>query len=283
MLRDLLKEEEPIIMPGAYDALTAKIVENKGFKASIMGGYSIAASRLGEPDVGYLSMNEMVQALKCINDAVDMPIVADADTGYGNALSVRRTVVEYEKAGAAAILLEDQLWPKRCGHMEGKEVISKEEHSVKIRAAVEAKKNKDTMIIARTDSRGMLGLEEAISRGKAYLAAGADALFIEAPKNEKELERIGQAFPDTVLIANMVEGGKTPILSKERLKELGFKIIFYPCSLLFAVSKTLENMLEILDSTGTTHGYSDQMKSFGEFNELIGLEEFKRLEMKYKS
>jgi len=209
VLRRLLAGPEFLTLPGVYDALTAKIAANVGFKCLVMGGYSIAASRLGQPDVGYLTMTEMSQALKNICDAVDLPVMADGDTGYGNALSVRRTVMEYEKAGAAAILFEDQIWPKRCGHMQGKEVIPAEEHAVKIRAAVDARTNPDTVIIARTDSRAVYDLKEAIRRGWTYFDAGADALFIEAPQDEAELKDIGRSFPGKILLANMVEGGKT--------------------------------------------------------------------------
>lgn len=282
-LRRLLKEPDPIVMPGGYDALTAKIIEKVGFKAVVMGGYSIAASRLGQPDVGYLSMTEMAAALKVINDAVDIPVMADGDTGYGNALSVRRTMDEYEKAGAAAVIFEDQVWPKRCGHMEGKEVISKEEHSLKIKAAVESRKDQDTLIVARTDARSVNGLDDAIMRGKHYLDAGADALFIEAPADEKELDKISSSFPNTILLANMIEGGKTPILTPKQLGELGFKIIFWPCTALYAIAKAFEDVMKVLYETGTTGDFQDRMISFTEFNNLIGLPAFMDLEIKYKT
>ncbi|MBZ4653706.1 MAG: Dml [Peptococcaceae bacterium] len=280
-MRQLLKEPGALVMPGAYDALTAKIIENVGFKAVVMGGYSIAASRLGQPDVGYLSMTEMVQAIKTIADAVELPVVADGDTGYGNALSVRRTVQEYEKSGAAAVIFEDQVWPKRCGHMEGKEVIPKEEHAQKIRAAVEAKSNPDLLIVARTDARSVLGLKEAIERGKLYLEAGAEALFIEAPQNEEELAQIGRAFPETILVANMIEGGKTPCLTPQRLAELGFKIVFWPCTALYTIARAFTEVLTVLKTTGTTEAYRERMMSFTEFNQLIGLPGFQELEKKY--
>lgn len=281
-LRGLLQQGEPLVLPGAYDALTARIVEQAGFPAVVMGGYSIAASRLAQPDVGYLSMIEMVQALKIMNDAVDIPVVADGDTGYGNALSVRRTVEEYEKAGAAAVIFEDQVWPKRCGHMEGKEVIPKKEHGMKIRAAVEARKDRDLLIVARTDARSMLGLNEAIERGKHYLDAGAEALFIEAPQDRDELLKIGQAFPNTLLLANMIEGGKTPILTPAELSQMGFKMIFWPCTALFAITKAFAEVMAILYNTGTTSLCGDKLLKFNEFNEFIGLQCYKELENKYK-
>ena len=269
------------MLPGVYDALTAKIAERVGFQCLVMGGYSIAASRLGQPDVGYLTMTEMAQAVKTICDAVALPLFADGDTGYGNALSVQRTVIEYEKAGAAAILFEDQVWPKRCGHMQGKEVIPADEHAMKIRAAKDACSNPDTVIIARTDSRAVLGLEEAIRRGRQYFAAGADALFIEAPQDESELAAIGKAFPDKLLLANMIEGGKTPILTPEQLQKLGFKVVFWPVTVLYAVLKTVEEVFAELHRSGTTTAVGDRLHSFSHFNQLIGLTEYSALEKKY--
>ena len=281
VLRRLLAGPEFLTLPGVYDALTAKIAAQAGFKCLVMGGYSIAASRLGQPDVGYLTMTEMAQALKGICDAVDLPVAADGDTGYGNALSVRRTVLEYEKAGAAAILFEDQVWPKRCGHMQGKEVIAAEEHAAKIRAAVEARTNPDTVIIARTDSRAVYDLKEAIRRGWTYFDAGADALFIEAPQDEAELKTIGRAFPGKILLANMVEGGKTPLLTSAQLQELGFRIVFWPCTALYTVFHALESVFGELQRTGTTAGVAGQMHSFQDFNALVGLPEYAALEKKY--
>ncbi|MHC1761976.1 MAG: oxaloacetate decarboxylase [Negativicutes bacterium] len=281
VLRRLLAGPEFLTLPGVYDALTARIAANVGFKCLVMGGYSIAASRLGQPDVGYLTMTEMSQALKNICDAVDLPVMADGDTGYGNALSVRRTVIEYEKAGAAAILFEDQIWPKRCGHMQGKEVIPAEEHAVKIRAAVDARTNPDTVIIARTDSRAVYDLKEAIRRGWTYFDAGADALFIEAPQDEAELKAIGHSFPGKILLANMVEGGKTPLMTSAQLQELGFRIVFWPCTALYTVFKALEDVFSELKNSGTTAGATEKMNSFQQFNALVGLPEYTALEKRY--
>ncbi|MEQ8175078.1 MAG: oxaloacetate decarboxylase [Syntrophomonadaceae bacterium] len=282
-LRQLLKTGDIIVAPGAYDALSAKLIEQAGFKVLIMGGYSAAASRLAQPDVGCLSMSEMAQSLKIINDAVDLPVIADGDTGYGNPLSVRRTVQEYEMLGAAAIIFEDQVFPKRCGHMQGKEVIPAREHEQKIKAACEAKSHKDTLIVARTDARAPLGLAEAIDRGKRYLDAGAEALFIEAPQDLNELASIGTAFPGTVLAANMVEGGRTPILTAEELHHLGFKIVFWPCTALYTVARALGQVLSELKRSGTTDGCQDLILSFGEFNQLVGLDEYLQLDQRYKS
>jgi len=281
-LRKLLMEPDILVLPGIYDALTAKIAETVGFKVVVMGGYSIAAAKLAQPDVGYLSMSEMAEAVKVINNAIDLPVMADGDTGYGNALSVRRTVREYEQAGAAAIIFEDQVWPKRCGHMGGKEVIAPEEHAQKIRAAVEAKVNQDTLIVARTDARSVFGLDNAIERGKRYLAAGAEALFIEAPQDERELECIAKTFPDVILIANMIEGGKTPGLTAGQLQALGFKIVFWPCTALYGIVHSLTAIFTELKETGTTKRCEDSMLNFSEFNQFIGLEKFQELERKYK-
>lgn len=281
VLRRLLAGPQFLVLPGVYDALTAKIAERVGFNCLVMGGYSIAASRLGQPDVGYLTMTEMAQAVKTICDAVNVPLFADGDTGYGNPLSVRRTVLEFERAGAAAILFEDQVWPKRCGHMQGKEVIAAEDHAMKIRAAKDARTNPDTVIIARTDSRAVLGLEEAIRRGWLYFEAGADALFIEAPQDEAELTAIGRAFPGKILLSNMIEGGKTPILTPTQLQQLGYKISFWPVTALYAVLKTLEEVFGELKRSGTTVAVDEKLCSFQEFNQVVGLNEYSSLEKKY--
>lgn len=281
-LRERLRGQEILVLPGVYDALTAKIAESVGFQGLVMGGYGIAASRLGEPDVGYLSMNEMADALRGITRAVNLPVFADADTGYGNSLSVMRTMREYENAGAAAVLFEDQLWPKRCGHMAGKQVIDKTEHAAKIRAAADARQDENTLLIARTDARAVYGLTEAIERGKLYLDSGAEALFIEAPQSREEMEKICKAFPDTVLIANMIEGGKTPSLTAKELENIGFKIVFWPCSSVYTVTKAFREVMQTLHLTGSTEAAADKMLSFTEFNEFIGLDKYNELDKKYK-
>lgn len=281
-LRELLAKPEILMLPGVYDALSAKIAVQVGFKGVVMGGYAVAASRLGEPDVGYMSMTEMTSALSSITKAVDVPVIADGDTGYGNALSARRTIQEYELAGAAAILLEDQLWPKRCGHMAGKQVVEASEHAKKLRAAADAKLNPDTILIARTDARAVLGLDAAIERGKLYLDSGADALFIEAPQSVQELEIIAKTFPDTILLANMIEGGRTPYLHKDELQQMGYKIVCYPCFLTYTVTKALRDVMSSLIANGTTHEVKDKMLHFSEFNQYIGLDKYNELDKKYK-
>lgn len=281
-IRELIKKEEILILPGVYDALTAKIVEKVGFEAILMGGYSISATRLGQPDVGFLTMPEMASQIKIISDAVTIPLIADGDTGYGNPLNVMRTVREYEKAGASGIILEDQQWPKRCGHMEGKQVISKEEHIKKIEAALEARSSREFIIIARTDSLATHGMEEAIKRGKAYRDAGADVVFVEAPKSIEELVSIREAIQNVPLVANIIEGGKTPYLSAKELEEMGYNILFFGLTAILVIAKALMDAMTHLRREGTTVGLSDQMFSFSGFNELIGIKEFSTLENRFK-
>lgn len=281
-LRKRLAQKEILVLPGVYDALTAKIAVHAGFDGVVMGGYAVAASRLGEPDVGYLSMTEMRDALRTIAGAVDVPVVADGDTGYGNALSARRTLREYEWAGAAAVLFEDQVWPKRCGHMAGKQVVDAAEHAKKIRAAADGKLRESTLLIARTDARAVLGLDAAIERGRMYLDNGAEALFIEAPQSAEELEKIGKSFPDTILIANMIEGGRTPELTAKDLENLGFDIVFWPCTALYTITRAFGEVLSTLRREGTTAGCDEKMLHFTEFNSFIGLDKYNELDKKYK-
>lgn len=281
-LRERLAQKEILVLPGVYDALTAKIAVAAGFDGVVMGGYAVAASRLGEPDVGYLSMTEMRDALRTIARAVDVPVVADGDTGYGNALSARRTLQEYEWAGAAAVLFEDQVWPKRCGHMAGKQVVDAAEHAKKIRAAADGKLRQSTLLIARTDARAVLGLDAAIERGKLYLDSGAEALFIEAPQSAWELEKIGKSFPDTILIANMIEGGRTPELTAKDLENLGFDIVFWPCTALYTITKAFGEVMSTLRREGTTLSCDSKMLHFSEFNSFIGLDKYNELDKKYK-
>lgn len=281
-LRKRLAQKEILVLPGVYDALTAKIAVAEGFDGVVMGGYAVAASRLGEPDVGYLSMTEMADAVRTIARAVDVPVVADGDTGYGNALSAQRTLCEYEWAGAAAVLFEDQVWPKRCGHMAGKQVVDAELHAKKIRAAADAKLKESTLLIARTDARAVFGLDAAIERGKMYLDSGAEALFIEAPQSAQELEKIAASFPDTVLIANMIEGGKTPELTAKDLENMGFDIVFWPCTALYTITKAFGEVMRMLRREGTTISCDDKMLHFSEFNSFIGLDKYNELDKKYK-
>jgi 2-methylisocitrate lyase-like PEP mutase family enzyme len=281
-IHSFLKEGKILVIPGVYDGLTARIAEKAGFEVIVMGGYSVAAARLGQPDVGYLTMTEMCGQIKMISAAVSLPLIADGDTGYGNPMNVMRTVREYERAGASGMLLEDQLWPKRCGHMEGKQVIPMEEHVQKIRAAVEARSSGDFLLIARTDALRTHGLEEAVRRGRSYREAGADVIFVEAPRTVDELRQIGEGLKGIPIAASLVEGGKTPLLTARELERLGYCIVFFGLTAVFTVARAWMDALTRLKAEGTTNGILDRMLPFSEFNSLIGLDEFSELEKKWK-
>jgi len=284
-LRELLANPDMIIAPGAYDALSARLIAQAGFPAVYMTGFGTAASVLGQPDVGLLTMSEMVSraaALAAITEEVgSLPLIADADTGYGNPINVRRTIREYERAGVASVHIEDQIWPKKCGHMEGKQVIPQQEMVQKIRAAVDARQDPDFVIIARTDAIAVNGLEDALQRGKAYRAAGADVLFIEAPRSLAELQAIKETFPDVPLLYNWAESGKTPPLSLQEIQALGFKLVIFPVSLLFAATHAMLQMLTQLKQGETSTAYTSQMVTFAQFTQLIGLPEIQALERRY--
>lgn len=272
--RALLEKPTCIIAPGVYDGLSALAAEMAGMEAVVMGGYGVSASRLARPDVGLLTMTEMAEQLKMICDAVNIPVIADGDTGYGNIINVERTVQEFEHAGAAAILLEDQEFPKRCGHMAGKAVIPAEEHVQKLKAAVSARRDPDFVIIARCDARGPLGLDEAIRRGHLYLEAGVDMLFIEAPQSVYELEKVAQEFKGAKLVANMIEGGKTPEVDAKTLGAMGYKVVFWPCTAPYVTLKNLLEVFKALKADGTTARVRNMMFTFNEFNRLVNLERF---------
>ncbi len=280
ILRQLLSEKEILVAPGAHDVLTAKIIAKTGFKAVYFTGYGQAASHLGSPDVGLLTMTEMVARVRNFVTAVDVPVIADGDTGFGNVVNVMRTVREYEAAGAAAIQLEDQVAPKKCGHMTGRQVVPMEEMVGKIKAAVDAREDNDFVIIARTDSRTTMGIEEAIRRGKAYEAAGADVLFIESPESVEEMKLITASFKVPVL-ANMVEGGRTPNLPVKELQAIGYGLVIFPTASTYIVTKAVLDLMNELKASGTTAGMIDKMVPFGQFNDLIGLPVIRETENKY--
>jgi 2,3-dimethylmalate lyase len=281
-LRELLSGPELLVAPGAYDALSARLITQAGFQAVYMTGFGTAASILGQPDVGLLTMSEMVSRAAALAAVVgDVPLIADADTGYGNPINVRRTIREYERAGVAALHIEDQVWPKKCGHMEGKQVIPMQEMVQKIHAAVEARQDPDFVIIARTDANAVNGLEDALQRGKAYREAGADVLFIEAPRSLAELRTIAQTFPDVPLLFNWAESGKTPPLSLTEIRILGFKLIIFPVSLLFAATYSMLQLLEVLKQGETSMPLASHMVNFAQFTNLIGLPEIQALESRY--
>ncbi len=282
IIKDFIKRGELLVSPGAFNSISAKIVEQSGFDSVYMTGYGAAANLLGSPDIGLLSASEMIKHLSYMSESVDIPIIADADTGYGNVLNMYRTVREYEKAGAAAIQIEDQCWPKRCGHMDGKQVISAEEMAAKIRAAVDARQDEDTVIIARTDALAPIGFDEAIRRGNLYKEAGADVIFVEAPPDIDKLKQIPKLVKAPIL-ANMIEGGKTPVLSAEELQNLGFAIAIYPLSTLYVMTKAVKDLLYELKNTGTTQGKIGNMIDFPEFNEIVQLSKIRETEQKYNN
>jgi carboxyvinyl-carboxyphosphonate phosphorylmutase len=276
-LRELLARPGIIRAPGAYDAWSAKLIAKAGFPAVYMTGYGLAASLLGRPDIGLVSATEMAAAARSISLAAgDVPVIADADTGYGGVLNVQRTVRDYEAAGVAAIQLEDQVLPKRCGHMEGKELVSATEMVAKIRAAVAARRARDTLLIARTDARAVTGFADALERCRAYVEAGAEVIFFEAPQSVGEMREVADKLK-VPLLANMVEKGKTPLLSGDELERLGYKIVIYPVTCLFAATKALIGTLAGLNENDGSD--QAQLVTFPEFNELIGLPEERRFEL----
>ena len=270
-LRDLLSGPRIIIAPGAYDALSARLIEQAGFDVVYMTGSGAANSLLGEPDLGLTTMTEMASQAARICAATTLPVVADADTGYGGPLNVRRTVQEYERAGVAGLHIEDQVFPKRCGHFEGKQVIPVEEMVGKIRAALEARTDPNLVIIARSDAAAVEGLDSALARGRAYEAAGADALFIEAPRAVDELRAIGRSFK-LPLLANMVEGGATPLQPAAELEAMGFKLVLHAGALLRTAALAMQQTLDYLRSTGSMIGIEDRLITFAERNRVTDLD-----------
>jgi methylisocitrate lyase len=279
-LREILSKPGILVLPGVYDCIGARLVEQLGFPVVFTSGFGISGSTLGRPDYGFLTATEMLWSVGRIAQSVSIPLVADIDTGYGNPLNVIRTVTDVINMGVAGVILEDQEWPKKCGHFEVKRVISMEEHVQKIHAAVYARGDSGLVIIGRTDACAPLGLGEAIRRGGAYFRAGADVVFIEAPQSIEELKEIATAFPDAPLFANMIEGGKTPSLGSKELEELGFKIVVFPLSGLFAATKAMEACFQHLKNQGTTAGFENAL-SFKEFEELIDVPEYRKIEKKF--
>ncbi|MDD4570052.1 MAG: isocitrate lyase/PEP mutase family protein [Tepidanaerobacteraceae bacterium] len=280
LLRKMLSMDQILMAPGAHDVLTAKIIEQAGFNAVYMTGYGTSASLLGKPDVGLLTMTEMAQRAANMAEAVNIPVIADGDTGYGNAINVMRAVREYEKAGVACIQLEDQVLPKKCGHMLGREIVTKEEMVGKIKAACDARRDPDFMIMARTDARTNYGIDEAIERGKAYEEAGADILFIESVENVEEMRRVTSSFNVPVL-ANMLEHGRTPLLSTKELEKIGYDLVIFCVSSTYVTAKAVSDLMQTLKKEGTTKGFLDKMIAFEDFNKLIGLPEIRKIEQNY--
>ena len=282
LVRRYLSEKGQLVMPGVFDALSAKIAARAGFEVIFITGYSLSATLLGEPDFGLLTQTEVVTAAQRICSVVDTPVIVDADTGYGNAINVIRTVHDLIRAGAAGMFLEDQIWPKRCGHMKGKQVIPLDEQLKKLRAAIEARNDHDFYIVARTDSRQALGLTEAIARGIAFKEAGADAIFVEAPENKGEMKEIASHVPGP-LVANMLERGVTPLMDPQELKELGFDLIVWPLAPLYSIAKSLTDVYATLRRDGSTTKILDRLMPFDDFNEIVGLEEKYSQDQKYRT
>jgi 2-methylisocitrate lyase-like PEP mutase family enzyme len=281
-LRELLVPGRPVLAPGAYDALSARLVEQAGFDVVYMTGFGTTASLIGRPDVGLLSGTEMVDNARRISSAVGVPVVADADTGYGNAINVVRTVQLYEQAGVAGLHLEDQVMPKKCGHMSGKAVIGTEEMAGKIRAAVAARRDPDLLLIARTDAAAVHGVDAAIERARVFADAGADALFVEAPTSEAEIEKVATELAGVApLVFNWAEGGRTPPIPLQRIAELGFAMVIYPIGTLLAATAGVRALLETLRADGTPAAAMPSLPTFAGFTDLIGLPEVQELEQRF--
>lgn len=280
-LRRMLEGDEIVVAPGAHDCLSARIIEAVGFKAVYGTGYGASASFLGRPDVGLMTFTEMVVHMHNLAEATGLPVIADADTGYGNAINVMRTLREYELAGVAAIQLEDQVMPKKCGHMSGREIIPMEEMVGKIKAAVVARQDPDLVIIARTDARTVHGIEEAVRRGQAYARAGADVVFIESPESVEEMNLINSSIPVPTL-ANMVERGKTPLMPVRELQALGYKLAIFPVTSVLAQARTLFSVFRELFEKGSTNHLLDQhLYGFEDFNQLMGVDVVRDLEKRF--
>jgi 2-methylisocitrate lyase-like PEP mutase family enzyme len=279
--KDLLAREQPLLLPCAYDALSARLIERAGFAAYSIGGYALVGSRYGIPDIGLAAYGEISAGIRDIMAATRLPVLVDGDTGYGDVKNVTHTVQGYEAMGASAIFLEDQVAPKRCGHMAGKDVVPAEQMVAKIKAAVGARQSKDFFIVARTDARAIHGLDEALRRGEQYLKAGVDGLFIEAPQSVKELERIGGAFKGVPQIANMLEGGgQTPVLPPKELHAMGFAMAAYPTTLIFRVARTIERALEDIKAGKAIAG--NDGVNFAEFKDITNFDKWARIEDAYR-
>ncbi|KAG0463327.1 hypothetical protein HPP92_019396 [Vanilla planifolia] len=285
-IHHLIEEEGVVLMPGCYDALSAAIVQRSGFSAGFISGYALSASLLGKPDFGLLTPPEMADTARLVCAAASqIPIIADADTGGGNALNVQRTILDLIAAGAAGCFLEDQVWPKKCGHMRGKQVIPAEEHATKIASARDAIGDADFFLVARTDARATsakAGLADAISRANLYMEAGADACFVEAPRNDYELQEIGRKTKG-YRVCNMLEGGVTPLHTAQELKEMGYHVVVHPLTTLYASAHALSHILKLLKEAGSTRDQLNKLATFEEFNKLIGLESYFELESRYST
>ncbi len=280
LLKKLILDDEILVMPGAHDALSAKIVELVGFKAVTMGGYAASAASLAKPDVSLLTLTEYVNIARNIVQAVDLPLFVDGDTGHGNVTNVQRTVRVFENAGVAGLFIEDQVFPKRCGHMEGKQIIPTPEMVAKIKAAVDARVDEDLVIMARTDAIATSGMDEAIERGNVYREAGADLIFVEAPTSREDMLTINREM-DAPTCAIQIEGGKTPLLTTKELEELGYDVVVYPNATVYATAWALRGLWEGLKRDGSTKQWLDKIIPFDDFNKLVGLDKIRETEAHY--
>ena len=282
MLKSIITKET-LLAPGIFDALSGLVAEQSGARAVYLSGASIAYTRFGRSDVGLVSVSEVHDTLAAVTDRIKIPVIVDADTGFGNALNVQRTIRNFERAGAAAIQIEDQSFPKRCGHLDGKVLIKRDEMIGKVKAAVDSRKTSDTLIIARTDARAVEGLQEAIDRAHAYQEAGADILFIEAPQSFDEMKIIRKSFHINIpLLANMVEGGKTPVKTSNDLKKLGFNIVIFPGGAVRAATFQLQEYYAGLLKNGSNSEFSKKMHNFDSLNAVIGTPELLKIGKKYE-
>ena len=277
LLRKLIEDEEILMIPVAHDALCARIAEQSGFQAIFTAGYANSAALLGMPDISLLTLTEMVEVASRVADAVSIPVFADGDTGHGNISNVIRTVQQFEKAGVAGLFIEDQVHPKRCGHMAGKQVITPKEMVSKIKAALDARLDPDFIIMARTDAIAVNGIDDAIQRANHYKEAGADLIFVEAPESVEQMKRIIREV-DAYHMVNMLPGGRTPLLNARELQEIGYSAVAYATACTYTIAKAVRELFESLHKTGTTAGFEDRMMRFDEFNRLVGLERIREQE-----
>lgn len=280
-VKDILSRDTVTIMPGVFDGVSAKLVQKAGIKAAAVTGFSVAATQLGVPDIGIMTQTQLLSSAKTICNSVDIPILVDCDTGYGGPLNVINLMQELQAMGAKGAILEDQVWPKRCGHMRGKQVVDCAEHVAKIKAAKSAIQTEEFFIVGRTDARAVNGLDDAIERGKRYYEAGADLIFVEAPQNIEEIEQVSKSF-DCPIMLNIVEGGRTPVLPLDEFKNLGFSVVTYPLTGLFTACRAIESAFKNLVETGIGSSDAGIQYNFDEFNQLIGLEQCYEIADKFK-
>jgi 2-methylisocitrate lyase-like PEP mutase family enzyme len=279
-LKKLLQRDKLLVAPGCFDGLSARLVEEAGFEAAYLSGGAVARS-MGIPDIGLVTMSEAIERAAQVVSAIKIPIIADADTGYGNAVNLVRTVREFERIGVAAIHIEDQITPKRCGHLDGKEVVTLQEMEQKLAAAQATRSDPDFCIIARTDARGVNGFDDAIERARAFAKLGVDAIFVEAPQSEEELAEIPRRLPGVPLLVNVFKGGKTPMLPMERLQQMGYRIAIYPSETQRAAIHAMRNALATLRREGTTESIDATLTTFKERDRVVGLDEWQKIEKSY--